>query len=70
MGNEKEMVSQVDLPATAPWVSHSVGEDDVAAEPLEHLIDFLRQIVRRSTRSTSVSVHFIHPHYYRLWMEF
>jgi len=33
----------MDLPASTPWVSHSVGEDDVAPKPLQHLIDFLQE---------------------------
>jgi hypothetical protein len=34
----------MDLPASAPRVSHSVGEDDVAPEPLEHLVDSLQEV--------------------------
>lgn len=38
------------IPATAPWVSHSVGEDDVAPKPLEHQVNSLYQNVECNTR--------------------
>jgi hypothetical protein len=69
---------QIDLPASTPWVSHSVGEDDVAPKPLEHLIYLLHEVVQRSTRwaiyryqQLFMCVHWnsehLHVHHTQLW---
>ena len=48
--SDNDETVQIDLPASTPWVSHSVREDDVAAKPLEHLINFLQGVKQRSIR--------------------
>ena len=34
---------QIDPPASTPWISHSIGENNVAPKSLEHLINFLQK---------------------------